>query len=151
MVRQPTPIDWARLAAFLDGEGSIRVAIQKRSVRWKPTRKLPSMTLSISVYNTDPRLMVWLSKTFGGRPVENTHSTSRKRPVYKWHAFAKEREWILTECLPFFIIKRQQAELGLAFLKVFSNPGRYERTSEQAKKQESFARTINVLNLTRER
>lgn len=141
------PIDWARLAAFLDGEGSIMISIQRRSKRWKPSRQ-PAMSLRIHVYNTDIRLINWLVETFGGQFEVNSNSTHVKRPVYKWRCLGKDRRFILEGCMPYFILKKQQAEIGLAFMDVKTTK-RKQRNPETVATQEFLATSCNSLNLTR--
>ena len=107
----PEAIDWARLAAYIDGEGYIRVA----------TGKTHSGRLEVNVSNTDYRLLEWLKSTFGG----NVYVGSRKGPaqkklLWRWVVDRSNAERILAGCLPYFIVKREQAECGLSFQRIIS-------------------------------
>lgn len=105
-------IDWARLAAYVDGEGCIDISVGGGNGRGyrKPQH------LRTFVCNTDPRLIMWCQRTFGGtvrgKPREDR---KRHRPCWQWTVSANAAKDILERCLPYFIIKREQAELGLAF------------------------------------
>jgi hypothetical protein len=108
-------VDWARLAAFVDGEGHIRITSQKRKNRKGVERDYMYVELSIS--NADPRLMTWLTERFGGNvyrgkaPVANV----RKHSIFQWHAGCSVAHEILLGCLPYFVIKRNQAEIAISF------------------------------------
>lgn len=108
----PTQIDWARMAAYIDGEGSILINTQKRG-----TAITIGYYLRITVANTDVRLMQWLKETFGGT-FKNANTAKyyigkNYKQCYHWGTSAHRAAWILHNCLELFIIKRDQAELGL--------------------------------------
>lgn len=103
-----TVADWARLAAFIDGEGCVTIGRQgKVGVNGR------SYALTIRIGNTDPRLMVWL-KRFG---VGSFHDweVAGQRHFYAWYVSARQAADVLVGCLPYLVIKRDQAELGIAF------------------------------------
>jgi hypothetical protein len=104
-------IDWARLAAYIDGEGCIRVAGVKGAQDW--SRRI--LYLEVTVANTDPRLGQWLKARFGGS-IWTTHRNHAKwRPCFCWVVGSRHAAQVLERCLPYFIIKREQADLALAF------------------------------------
>jgi hypothetical protein len=109
----PKDTDWARLAAFIDGEGSI--LINTRSTK---DRISAGFYLRITVANTDVRLPVWLKETFGGSYKDaNTaayYVGQNWKRCYHWGTCSHRAAWILHNCLPYFIIKRDQAEIGIS-------------------------------------
>lgn len=114
---KPKIEDWARLAAFIDGEGCIEIFRQVNTHR-KP-KLHASHRLRIVVTNTDPRLPKWLQQRFGGKacPLKDRRS---RRPCFQWKTFGEEAEVILRGCLPFFVIKREQAEIGIALRETYT-------------------------------
>lgn len=106
---QISPIDWARLAAFIDGEGHIALNSNKMS------NGKHYAYLRVIVTNTDPRLIVWCQRLFGGGILRNDRSKAGQRNCFKWTATCRHAETILKGCLEYFVLKRDQAELGLAF------------------------------------
>jgi hypothetical protein len=108
-------LDTARLAAYIDGEGSIGL---KKSSQGK--NRHDKYSLEIVVVNTDLRLLVWIQEIFGGSVRLHRVSTDKHKATYTWKASNEKAGEILSECLPFFVIKRDQAELGIAFRKTFS-------------------------------
>ena len=102
----PTEIDYARLAAYIDGEGHIGICTKKN-------RKAP-YAFSLSIGNTDKRLMEWLSGTFGGLPIRDK-STIRKKKYWLWFIGGEAAATLLENCLPYFIMKRDQAEIAIEF------------------------------------
>lgn len=106
-------IDWARLAAFIDGEGSIVLgkAVDKRTQRF-------SWKLTVSVHNTDPRLMIWLRRFKLG----NFQLAARFpwRTKLQWAVRSKEALLVLRKVLPYFVMKRDQAEVAIAYCEHIS-------------------------------
>lgn len=117
----PGIIDWARMAAFIDGEGSI--LINPRSGTAKSGSKTEGWYLKISISNTDVRLMKWLKDTFGGS-VNFSWQNKTSKKCFHWYAPSYRAAWILHNCLALLIIKRQQAEIGIALQETM---GSYRR------------------------
>jgi len=112
----PTAIDWAMMAAYVDGEGS--VLINPRRGRLAEYKDIAcTFYLKLTVANTDVRLLVWCKEKFGGTFKDaNTKKYYEGRNVktsWHWSASSTRAAWILHNCLPYFIIKREQAELGM--------------------------------------
>lgn len=108
-------IDWARLAAFIDGEGTIHISrndVAKSSVT-------PVFTLFVVLGNTDLRLINWLVDTFTGIVCKAKKRSSKWKDMYQWRQASKRAEVIVEHCLPYLICKREQAETALAFRKLF--------------------------------
>lgn len=105
-------MDWARLAAFIDGEGCITIS---------KTKGYRVQYMKVFIANTDPRLMVWLRDNFGGT-VNGKPRTNREKhkPCYVWTVSSQMAWIILLCCMPYFIIKREQAEVALAFQRTMT-------------------------------
>ncbi len=116
-------LNLARLAAYIDGEGTID--LQRSS---QGTKRAPSYKLRVLVYNTDIRLLVWCKENFGGKVRLNRKAKGRVVPLYMWElAGATQVVPLLKSCLPFFVIKREQAEIGITFGNTFSPSNRDPR------------------------
>lgn len=137
-------IDWARLAAYIDGEGCVRIDLQNPS---NGNNFYPRHLLEIRVYSTDPRLPLWCKDTFGGggyKPVGRAGKPHHKQELV-WYAGGKVAQWILEQCLPYFIIKREQAEVALAFRELIGKTG--QKVSERIFNQrENLRQQMKVLN-----
>jgi hypothetical protein len=112
----PTKMDWVRLAAFIDGEGMIDIHTH---TQFQPSMKCRYTTRYVRVVmvNTDPRLAIWCKDVFGGHV-----GVDRKRPTHgkwrntlRWYVSTKKAVSIIKGCLPYFLLKREQAELAIAF------------------------------------
>lgn len=115
-------VDWARLAAYIDGEGSILISECTSKKPFNNGRH--RLYLRVIVANTDPRLPRWLKETFGGGivallryPKQSTH-----RVVLKWHVSCASAERALRGALPYMLIKRDQAEVAIAFQETLVGP-----------------------------
>ncbi len=115
---EPTEQERIRLATFIDGEGCIRIC-----KRPKGRRKNTPFVVQVEVTNTDPRLALWCSTTFGGRFYKKT-TQKHNRLQFCWCVSAMAAEKILLLCLPYFLLKREQAEVALACRRTVKNTGR---------------------------
>ena len=118
----PTEMDWARLAAFIDGEGSI-------SLCPRHTPKMKSITFcgKVVVTNTDFRLAKWCMDVFGMRTYEREFVSQKEQALERnWktcfyaQALGFRATWILRNCLPWFLLKRSQAEVVIEHQKTTS-------------------------------
>lgn len=113
----PTQIDYARLAAYIDGEGCVQIHRQRQYSKKAKANWKPHYIVQVVITNTDPRLVVWCRENFGGFIVSyDTYA----RSAFKWCAHSKSCADILENCLPYFIIKRKQAEIAIAFRTTYS-------------------------------
>lgn len=111
----PVRTDWARLAAYIDGEGSIQIRLQEKARK----RVTPVHELSITVCSTDPRLPQWCKELFGGSVTPRRKENSKKQS-FLWVCKSRKAEGILLRCKKFFLIKGEHAAIALAFRKSFS-------------------------------
>jgi len=111
-------IDFARLAAYIDGEGCIVISSCQ-----KPRGRGVSKThcMQVTVTNTYLPLFSWIVGTFGGS-VSEANSNSRKstavKRCWRWVIGEVPSEMILRRCLPYLLIKSEQAKIALAFRDV---------------------------------
>jgi len=117
-------IDWARLAAYVDGEGSILIA--RTAV--KTGTKRPQYTLELVVANTNPLLIQWLCDTFGGIPYfspplggsckSRMYGVKATKRCMSWKHFEGRAASLIEKILPYLIIKQEQAKVALAYREV---------------------------------
>lgn len=107
-------IDWARLAAFLDGEGSISLVYTvHKDPKFQGRRSNEYIRLTIA--NTDPRLIDWLVATFGGKIRTRIYERNERwKTAYWWTSSCARAAELLRGCLPYFILKRERADIALA-------------------------------------
>jgi hypothetical protein len=139
-------VDWARLAAFIDGEGTIYINKSKRQKEnWSPR-----YFLSVVITNTNPLLMNWLKTEFFGSVyiVKGGRSPLSKRMIMRWQLNERQAQTVLEHCLPYFVMKREQAEIGLAFMKLRDQncQGRRQVSPEVLALRESFRLQIHGAN-----
>ena len=118
----PTEVDWARLAAFIDGEGCILLGAHKNPSKYGEAHY---DHVRVIVANTDPRLMLWLRERFGGK-ILRTYKRADKpdwRHGMKWYVSCQVAIELLRGCYPYLICKRDQAEIAFAFQETVGRPG----------------------------
>ncbi len=133
-------IDWARLAAFIDGEGTIHIASNGQVPK--------HLGLKVAISNTDPRLLAWLKERFGGSVSFLKSRSDKWKDAYVWTASSAHAEEILKKCKKYLIIKGEQANLALAFRKTFrlGRNQHQELSIKERKVREGFKSKITVLN-----
>lgn len=116
---EPTAIDWARLAAYIDGEGNIR--IRSRIEKSGAVRTY----LEVSVSNSDTRLIMWIGKVFGGGHFTADRRTkyAHQKPNFRWCSVSRRAAEIIAGCLDYFVIKRDQADIAVAFASTVKRVG----------------------------
>ena len=105
MVLAPEVAGYA--AGILDGEGTVTLNL----------RKAPHSTDAlVTVSNTDERMLRWLQQHIGGS-VSPPHrgANERCRPTWCWRLYSINARRLLRAVLPFLVVKREQAEVVLAF------------------------------------
>lgn len=102
-------MEYIRMAAFIDGEGCIRI---------NRTNKRKRHDLKVILVNTDPRLAVWAHRNFGGcvyRMYMPQERISTDHPRFVWELSGTSASALLDKCYPYLILKREEAEIGLTF------------------------------------
>lgn len=132
-------MDYARLAAYIDGEGCISI-----------TKIGDYKGIRLDVYNTDPRLIVWIHKTCGGGWVRRDFPKEHQRfTKYAWYITSKKASDLLKKCLPYFIIKREEADLAIAYQET-KKYHRWNRIPDDVKAQRvSLKEQLTKLHNTR--
>ena len=102
-------IDWARLAAFVDGEGSITIGKQKDQRRTGGYRYY----ITVSVYNTNEKLIDWVVCTFNMSKWGRHDGDPKHKKSFKAYATRYEAEEILHSIKPWLIIKEELADTAL--------------------------------------
>src|SRR5271166_5923041 len=116
------------LAGIIDGEGTITICrseyvANRKAEGSRPARQYNSLGFhaTISVKNTDLRLMKWLKSRFGGEYyLDKSKKPSNWKDSYKWYHAAESKQEFLLAILPYLIIKREQALIVLEFLRIDS-------------------------------
>jgi hypothetical protein len=113
---------WSYLAAAFDFEGCI-------SIRSKPYTNVDYRTgkpctwhrsvLQLDVANTNPVIMSWLIKNFGGRFYQTDLKNPKWQDRYNWRPTGHaNKECLLLGILPYLVLKREQAMLALSYLRL---------------------------------
>lgn len=137
-IRKPRKInntEISYIAGFFDGEGHITV--QKGFNKVMPNGKTYNRTpaLRIAITQVQKGILEWIQEKFGGKVYtwKRESSPLSKHPQSMWCLIRKEEmKDFLKAMKPYLKMKRQQMELGLAFLAVEGkSPGARERITEK--------------------
>lgn len=95
----------AYLAGIIDGEGCFCLHDQGSH----------KFSCQLQIGNTDLRLLQWIRTTFGGSVNYERRHNPKHKVVWRWLAHQAEIDHILPAIMPFLIVKKNQAELMLAY------------------------------------
>ena len=117
-------IDYARLAAFIDGEGWVSILRRKNHSERKTGNKNLTYSFVIGVANTSIPLHTWLEEIFGGKTYSRKNrenivikgeKTKQNKKAYQWHITSHDAIKLLKQIRPYLIIKGAQADLAFEF------------------------------------
>jgi hypothetical protein len=111
-VLEPTEVDKAYAAGFIDGEGTIYVRNQAARPDHRARGWRTSAYALLVVPQVDPRTLQWMQVRWGGA-IRQVKRRSEKRPndrdAWEWNCSARQAYKLLHDVLPFLRDKRPQA------------------------------------------
>ena len=151
MIAAISEIDKARLAAFIDGEGTIYINLANRL---RGRMQSPQYALSVTITGTNPIFMKWLKDTFDGSVYQVKHANGfhlGKRQIMRWQVNGRMAAIVLRNVLQYMIIKKPQAEVALAFVsllkpKMGGNTRQPKLTDEDIASRHALKLEIERLN-----
>lgn len=142
---------WGYLAAMIDGEGFISVAKGKKPA---PNGQgymtdAPRYNVIVSVTNTSEVLMKWLVENFGGSWSRDKSQNPKWKPRCSWRCTGnKNKEIVLLAVLPYLVIKREQAIIGLEMIRMNGEPNPPKREGFYLRMRELNKRGVPVTTNT---
>lgn len=124
-VEQLSAEQLAYIAGFFDGEGCVHIGGRRHN---------SSYNLEVSASNTDKAVLDMLQLCFGGRIDTVKKTKSHYKQCYKWRAVSTQAKDFLSNIKLFLTVKKQQAEIAIAFQEAregFGNPRRTGRSHTQ--------------------
>ena len=136
------PIDWARLAAFVDGEGCLMLSSSKTQA------DIGNRRVGVTISNTNPMLMNWLASVFGGSICNVRACNQRSKPSFMWTISSRRAERVIHGILPYLLLKTEQAKLLLEYRKCmnFGRNQTYRLTAEDLAIRQGLADRLHGLN-----
>ena len=142
-----TSEELAYTAGFFDGEGSISIIKYNPSVRCS----IPTFSLVVKVTNNDKVVLEQLKGWFGG----SVSPQNRGYRTYEWQVTSLLAKSFLEQVLPYLIIKKDRACLGIEFQKHKSSYKKLERTKsmpeEEILARNTYRERIHELNFSNRR
>ena len=135
-----TVSELAYTAGIVDGEGSI--GIRKR----RNNRGVVYHVVTLEVSNTDPALIVWLHKRYGGTVNQHRQQMANSKVLFRWIVSAVKAGSILQVLLPYLVIKKAQAEVAILMRQAICPLGTNRITQDMRDKREALYRRMRHLN-----
>jgi hypothetical protein len=145
-VYQEDKTKWSYLAGLIDGEGCIsifhRVKEGEQLTRIHKTRAnthpYKMFAMRISITNTYLPLMKWLIANFGGVYYQKRESVNGHKASYEWRPKGRNNvEKMLLGILPYMVIKKEQTQIALDYIRMTiageRNPDKREQLYLRAK------------------
>lgn len=129
----------AYFAGFFDGEGCVNIG------KSKPKNRSMHFQLRALASNTNPQTLKMLQKCFGGKIYKSPHR-KRRKPCWQWVVASVKAEKFLKSILPYLVIKKEEAILGLEFRKLKTNK-RKPLLSEDLIKREEYKTRLSSMKL----
>lgn len=128
----PSSHEYAYMAGLLDGDGCITIGRHPASGK----NKIVRFGLQLIVASATRGLCDWPHAKFGGNVFEQANGS------FAWRMNGKPVAALLTECLPYFVEKRPQAELAIS-LQDLKN----EKGAASTHRQEAIYEKLRALHL----
>ena len=127
------------LAGLVMGEGWIGMKKAKpcnRSIS-------PIYSVAMTITNTNTKIISWLIENFGGNFTVNNHVSEKHKQAYCWQIQNRKLYPLLTEILPYLIIKDEQAKVVLNYLEhKLIDPATFGRGNKLSKGEVNYRETV---------
>ena len=102
-----SPTDAAYLAGMVDGEGSIFLYCRGRGA-----------SMRLAVTNTNPAIHAWcIDRTGVGATISRRGNTDKHKATGIWACNSQAAESVIQQIEPYLVLKREQAQLALDFMR----------------------------------
>lgn len=137
--RYPFEAEWAWLAGILDGEGHISMVTAKRG----------TLVRRLAITSTNLPMLIRVGERFGGKIHAHRPAPPKHRQQFQWYTYGDHLRVLLHGMLPYLTVKREEAEIYLAF-DARVQPGRWGsrlKTHEREHRMELLARVQVIRKL----
>ncbi|MCL5100581.1 MAG: LAGLIDADG family homing endonuclease [Candidatus Marsarchaeota archaeon] len=134
-------INDAYLAGFIDGEGTIGIRYHKEKRHRSETF---TIDLNFSITNSNKPILELIQKEIGGKIELKTKMTKNSKAVYGLRLYnTKDTLNILNRVIPYLILKKEQAELIIAFCNLRA---KHTKRDGYTKEEKEIANKVINLN-----
>ena len=132
--------EWAYMAGMIDGDGCIQAASRKDGDC--------QYRVEIHVIQKDLRIIDFLYGHFEGSVgVVSRKHTSGIKHYFRWMISGPRVIEILKGCLPYLVLKKEQAELGIKLQSIILPRGKRIKLSQEIIEQRNeYGKRIKLLN-----
>ena len=142
-IHRPTAEDIAYAAGFFDGEGNITIATN----RAHPRAHNLVYNMRIGASQNDPAPLFWLRDRWGGSVnIIKRREITGHLPGHIWGCFSRQAAAFLKDVLPYLKVKRDRANLAIAFQETVFQCGREGHTADYYSALAGFRAQVAALN-----
>lgn len=132
----------AYIAGIIDGEGMVVARRYAGS---------PSYQLVVGISNTNKDVLDFIGSFYGfGKPFAINKQSKSRRPAWNYLAVSNKAKEILESVLPYLIIKRNHALLGIEYQNVIDSFGRKTgkvMSKGEIESRDKIAKKIKALSM----
>lgn len=138
----PTETEVAYVAGLFDGEGCVSIHFKTETRNGKGYHQM-----HVRISNTHEGVLLWVQERFGGNLYNSLPGgKGGHRPGFVLQWSNKSISPFLELLLPYLIVKREAAEIGIAFRKLKKNPGRNGLAQHIIDEREALRQRLIPLN-----
>lgn len=150
----------AYFAGVIDGDGYVTISRHRRTVGPRYGHAPVYYSVKIGLSQTDRQVRDLLVAAFGGASCEYQPPNPKHKRWFIWNAEGRTARAALKALLPFLVLKKQQAVVGLAFTDLMADQIRLRRraklpparlTAEELTARHSLWLQMSALNQPRNR
>jgi hypothetical protein len=134
----------AYIAGIIDGEGTVCIfnsTGKTKGIVYPRGRPI------LSVCNTDQRIVRWLKEKVGGRAATVRRAQNpRCKQTYVWETGWQHARAVLEACLPYLIIKQDQARLFIEYCKTCKHYGKGKVPPDVCARRQEIIEQVAKLN-----
>lgn len=125
----PTDLELAWAAGVMDGEGCILVHAQSGRMGRHGVQGAPIHELRVVLVNTNKPMLDRFQSWFGGAITKKKKRGTERRNIAEWRISGQRAAGVLSQLLPYLLVKREEALLGLEFAKTLTPKNSYNAMS----------------------
>ena len=140
---ETTSLQDSYLAGLIDGEGTVCLFKSKTIDKGCIT---PRVRPILAIYNSHSGVLAWVFERYGGRMDPVKRAKIDHKPCYVWVTGYQHAARILRRCMPYLIIKKEQARLFIEYCETCKRRGSSVMPAHIRSRRDEIVKEVIFLN-----